>query len=115
MAIEKSKTLSNGVTGNYWRITSILIDRQRMRVRGQIALFLNAESSAAGNQPIGAEKAFAFPLVLAEIAPPTNLIAYVYGKIIAAASVPVTTDILGNPLPEPTTVDPDLTGGINVL
>lgn len=114
MPIQKSKTLPSGVTGDYWRIMTITIDRQRLKIRGQIALFLNAAASNEGRPPIGAHKSFEFPLVLAEIAPPTNLIAYMYDKIIAAASVVITTDFLGNPLPEPTTVDPDLTGGVNV-
>ena len=114
MAIQKSKTLLNGVTGDYWRITTIAIDRQRLKIKGQIALFLDAAASNEGCIPIGAHKSFEFPLVLAEIAPPTNVISYMYGKIIAAASVVVTTDFLGNPLPEPTTVDPDLTDGVNV-
>jgi len=114
MAIQKSKTLPNGVSGDYWRITTITIERQRLRLKGQIALFLDAQASDDGRPPVGAEKSFEFPLVLAEIAPPTNLIAYMYGKIIAAASVVVTKDILGNDLEVPTTVDPDLTGGLNV-
>lgn len=114
MAIQKSKTLPNGVTGDYWRITTIHIDRQNLRVAGQVALFLDQAASNTGKQPIGAHKTFRFPFVAAEIAPPTNLIAYVYGKIIAQAEAVITKDIRGNDLPEPTTFDPDLTGGIQV-
>lgn len=115
MAIQKSKTLPSGVTGDYWRITIITIDRQRLKIKGQIALFINAAASNEGKTPIGAYKSFEFPLVMEEIAPPTNLIAYVYGKIIAAASVVVTKDFAGNDLAVPSTIDPDLTGGVNVL
>jgi hypothetical protein len=115
MAIQKEKTLKSGVTGNYWRITSVTIDRQNLTVIGQIALFRDKAASDAGMRPMPLVKTFKFPLVMSEIAPPTNLIAYVYVKIQAAADVAVTKDILGKDLDIPTTVDPDLSGGTAVL
>lgn len=115
MAIQKEKTLPSGATGNYWRITNIFIDRQNFKIVGEIALFKDAAASAAGNLPMGGHKKFKFNLVMAEIAPPTNLIAYMYGKIQAAADVVITKDLLGNDLPQQTTADPDLSGGTPVL
>jgi len=115
MPIQKEKTLRSGSVGNYWRITTITIDRQNLKIIGEIALFKDKDASDAGKSPMGAYKKFRFPLVLSEIAPPTNLINYMYGKIIAAAAVPVTHDILGNQLETPTVADPDLHGGEIVL
>lgn len=115
MAIEKEKTLSSGVTGNYWRVVSITVDRQNLKVIGQLGLFKDKASSDAGKLPMPLIKTFKFPLVMAEIMPPTNLIAYVYTKIQAAADVVITKDILGKDLPVPTTADPDLSGGIAIL
>lgn len=115
MAIEKEKTLKSGVTGNYWRVTTVVIDRQNFKVVGQIALFKDKAASDSGKLPMPLTKTFKFPLVMEEIVPPTNIVAYVYEKIMTAANVPVTKDILGNNLPTPTTVDPDLAGGIAVL
>lgn len=115
MAIQKEKTLESGVTGNYWRVTTVTIDRQNMKVVGQIALFKDQASSNAGMLPMPCSKTFKFPLVMSEIAPPVNIVAYVYGKIQEAADVVITKDILGHDLPTPTTADPDLSGGTAVL
>ena len=115
MGIQKEKILNSGVSGNYWRITSVYIDRQNLQITGEIALFKDQACSNAGMQPMPISKRFSFPLIMAEIAPPTNLIAYVYNKIKAAASVSITEDVLGNTLAVPTTVDLDLTDGVDVL
>lgn len=115
MAIQKEKTLPSGATGDYWRITTITVDRQNLKIVAQIALFKDQAASNAGKEPMSAPKTFKFPLVMAEIAPPTNLIAYVYGKIQVAADVVVTKNILGKTLATPTTVDPDLADGTPLL
>lgn len=114
MAIQKEKTLPSGVTGNYWRIQNITVDRQNLKVAGQIALFKDKESSDAGKLPMPLIKTFKFPLIMQDVAPPADIIAYMYLKIQEAANVVVTKDILGNDLPQATTVDPDLSGGTPV-
>lgn len=114
MAIQKEKVLKSGAVGNYWRIISITIDRQNLSVIGTIGLFKDKNASDTGKQPMPLIKAFRFPLVMLEIAPPVDIIAYVYTKIQAAADVVVLTDILGKTLDVPTTVDPDISGGTPV-
>lgn len=115
MAIQKEKTLSSGVTGNYWRITTITVDSLNMKIVGQISLFKDQTASNAGKSPMAFSKTFRIPLNLPELLAAENIIAYMYEKIQDAADVVVTKDILGHDLPNPTTVAPDLSGGTPVL
>jgi len=113
MAIQKSKTLSNGASGDYWRILEVSIDRQHMSVSGRIALFKDKATSDAGAGPLGAEKLFRFPLVLSELMIAPNAIAYMYNKIMEKASQVVSMDMLGHSI-EPRAQDEDLAGGLSV-
>lgn len=115
MAIQKTKTMSNGAVGNYWRIMSINIDRQNLRIAGKIALFKDAAASAAGSPPLGEQKTFRFDFTMAEFAASPNAIAFVYNKIKAIAAVEITHDLAGNELETPRLTDPDLVGGVDVL
>ena len=115
MAIQKEKTLSNGAVGNYWRIMSINIDRQHLKIAGTIALFKDAASSAAGLKPLGGEKTFRFPFTMAEFVAAPNAVAFAYGKIKAMAAVTISYDPAGNPIDPPRYTDPDLVGGVDVL
>lgn len=114
MAIQKSKTLPNGASGNYWRITSIYIDRQGLSCTGRIALFKDASTSASGAPPLGVSKVFSFPLVLSEFFNADNVISFMYEKIIARAEETLDYDINGNPIDPPRYVDPDLAEGVEV-
>lgn len=114
MAIEKEKTLNNGSVGNYWRILNITIDRQNMKAHAQLALFKDKATSDAGGHNLNCIKLFSFNFTTAElVAANTNLISWVYSKIMAAASTLVTKDIIGQTIP-PTPYDQDIAGGINV-
>jgi len=115
MAIQKEKTLSSGITGNYWRITSVNINRQSLRMMVVIALFKDAAASAAGKPPIGDYKNFSFNFTMAEFAAASNAIAFAYGKIIAQAQTMRTHDISGVELAEPVYYDADLADGTIVL
>jgi hypothetical protein len=115
MAIQKEKTLSNGVTGNYWRILSVFLDRQNLKAHGQIGLFIDKAASDAGKKPIGAIKNFSFALNMAEFLASANAITYIYSKIKAKAETEILYDIQGNLLEAPLLTDPDLAGGIDVL
>lgn len=115
MAIQKEKTLASGVTGNYWRITQINIDRQNLQIQGTIALFKDAASSAAGQPPIGASKVFQFPFTMAEFAEAPNAIAFIYTKIKARAAQTLNYDLAGQPIDPPRYVDEDLVGGTDVF
>lgn len=115
MAIEKEKTLPSGSTGNYWRLTSINIDRQNLRIMAVIALFKDAAASAAGKPPIGDYKNFNFNFTMAEFAAAPNAIAFAYGKIIEKAQSMRTHDISGVELETPVYYDADLADGTTVL
>lgn len=112
MAIGKSKTMENGASGNYWRIISIYIDRQNLRIHGTIGLFKDQATSAAGKPPLGEVKTFSFPLNLTEFFAAINVTAYVYTKIIERAETLITHDpITGDELAEPYYLDEDLANG----
>lgn len=115
MAIQKEKTLPNGAVGNYWRITTITIDRQHLRIAGQIALFKDQAASAAGAPPLGATKTFRFPFTMAEFLAAPNAVAFIYAKIKAKASELLSFDIHGTPIVPPIYTDPDIADGVDVL
>lgn len=116
MAIEKSKTLPNGATGNYWRITSITLNRQNLTAIAEIALFKDKSTSDAGHPPLGAYKTFNFNFTVPALVSSQNVIAFIYGLIVARAETVVAYNFFtGEPLAEPTVVDPDIAGGTQVL
>lgn len=111
MAIIKSKTLPSGVSGDYWRITSILFDRQNFKATGTIGLFKDQAASAAGKPHIGLTKSFHFSFTITDLSMPSNIIALVYSKIMQQAEMEVTMDLSGAPI-TPRPFDEDLAGGI---
>ena len=114
MAIQKSKTLSNGATGDYWRILSIMLDRQGLTATGRIGLFKDAATSAAGAPPLGAIKSFSFNFTMVEFLAAPNAVAFAYNKIKTEAAREITHDLNGDPLETPRAYDPDLVGGVDV-
>lgn len=114
MAIQKQKILKNGSIGNYWRILDITLDRQNFKATGRIALFKDKATSDAGKPHLGEIKTFAFTFTIPELVGVTNVIAYMYGKIITKAQSLITMDILGNILDTPVVFDPDLASGTMV-
>ena len=76
MAIQKEKTMNNGSVGNYWRVLSVNIDRQRLTLGGRIALFKDQATSDAGGEPLGCVKVFNFPFTMLEFAATPNAIAF---------------------------------------
>lgn len=113
MAIQKSKTLPNGAVGNYWRITDIVIDRQNLKAVSHIALFKDQATSDSGAPPLGAVKTYGFAFTKSELLAITNVVSYVYGKIMTQATATVTHDLSGHAI-SPVAFDPDLAGGTMV-
>lgn len=111
MAIQKSKTLANGATGDYWRIIDISIDRQNLRISGRLALFKDAATSAAGAPPPGGKKTFHFDLVMSEFIAYPDVISFMYSKIMAYAESTIDYDINGSPIDPPRYREPDIVGG----
>lgn len=113
MGIQKEKILNSGISGNYWRILSININRQAFKASAQLGLFKDKAASDAGKPHIGAVKSFDFTFTSSDLAS-VNLISFVYGKILAIANQDISVDISGEPIDPPVKFDPDLVGGINI-
>lgn len=107
--------MKNGAVGNYWRIMTVNINRQNLRITGSIALFKDAAASAAGKPPLGELKVFAFNFTMPEFLASPNAVAFMYTKIVNHAETLRTHDpITGDALETPIAVDPDIAGGLTV-
>lgn len=114
MAIQKEKTLPNGVIGNYWRILSIVLDRESCVATGRIALYKDKATADAGGTHLGVIKSFTFSFTVQELLASPDAITYAYSKIIARANAQITVSVTGETLDTPRAADPDLAGGTNV-
>ena len=114
MAIQKEKTLANGSVGNYWRVTSVFINRQAFQIDARIALFKDVAASSEGKPPLGENKSFIFSFTMAEFLAAPNAIHFVYTKIKEQAAVLTYFEINGEPVEPPTRFDADIYGGIDV-
>ena len=114
MGIQKDKLLNIGVTGSYWKIINITVDKRNSKITGSLALYVNKAASDAGFQPLPFSKTFSLPLVPSEIAPPVDLIEYAYIKIQENANQIISEDPMGNPLETPLNKDPDIANGVYI-
>lgn len=112
MAIQKSKTLPNGVTGDYWRITQVSIVSTNMTFNVTISLFLSQAAFMAGAKPLTSNKIYRLTFTGPDLV--GDIIATTYGKVKAQASATVTRSITGAILSPPGVYDPDLDGGTDV-
>jgi len=110
MAIQKEKTLNNGYTGNYWRITAVSINNMSRTMVGSIGLFKDKATSDAGGQPL-LVKQFHFSFTMQEFLASPNVIALTYAKIVAQAETLLHYDMNGTPIVPPIPRDADLVGG----
>lgn len=83
MALIKSKTLKNGQTGGYWKITVCTPSYQTMQVSYTLELFTSKAYSKVESLG-GTKKLFSFTLTKAEMA--GDLRAIGYTKILAKAN-----------------------------
>lgn len=58
MALLKEKTMDNGAQGNYWRITSIEVNRLSMRAKFSIDLFCSKQHSIDKKPSLNFKKGF---------------------------------------------------------
>jgi|ERR1700677_1000945 len=100
MAIQKSKTLINGTTGNYWKITSITVDKQKMVATCVISLFLS--SAKSNSVPMARGRAYKVAVTKEQLAGDITAVCYTSLKTQAAKL------IRGQP------TDSDIAGGIDV-
>jgi hypothetical protein len=114
MAIQKSKTLANGASGNYWRIEHLIVDRRAGKVLGDLALFKDQSTAQSGAPHLGLVKRFTFDLNMVELLAAPNVVTYMYSKIMQKAEELRTHDLLGHALAEPVVTDPDIAGGESI-
>ena len=106
MALIKERTLLNGSTGNYWKVTHFSVDKVGMHLDCAIELFQDeAHKNAA---PLQFFKAYKFPVTKQEIA--GDITALCYTKIKASAAL-THLDPMGTG--EQVPVDIDLAGAVD--
>ena len=102
MALIKSKTLPNGATGTYWRITSSFLDTTAMQCTWTITLFTNKTiADATPTASLGYSKTFAFPITKGESkcdirAQGYNMIK-AYANVVIAPAIPAVAAQVGPP------------------
>lgn len=113
MAIEKSKTLPNGASGNYWRITQLDIDKVTLSMNCTISLFFDHAHSTSKAPNLGLNKQFKFSVLREDLNGDVTALAYTKIKDAAAAMyTPLPSSIDTDP--QPRQFDPDLVGGVDV-
>lgn len=87
MALQKEKTLLNGSTGNYWKITSEIYDKVTLECTWIIALFKDQSICDAGNPSLGLEKTYTYIATNEELAGDRTALGYTQIKLQAAILV----------------------------
>lgn len=81
MALQKEKTLPNGTSGNYWRISALQFNRTSMRLDMVVSLY---KDSTAGLAPLGCNYTVSTIITQQELV--GNLVTMAYNKIKAYAN-----------------------------
>lgn len=82
MALIKKTDFELGYSGEYWRVSSVRMDKPKhsvIKMHVRLSLYRNAQDSAAG-QPVLLTKSMSFNVTAQEVAA-GNLIALAYEKI----------------------------------
>lgn len=87
MAIQNSKTLKNGVTGNYWKITKINIDIEQLKTTIEISLYLDSTFGNDGVTTPIFRKTYSTNVTLQQIM--NGSVANLYNNILAKANTSV--------------------------
>lgn len=111
MAIQKTKTLPNGTSGNYWKITQVLCNKQTKVCSFEISLYLTKELADAGAPPLSVKKVFSSAVSAVDMT--GNMIALGYTTIKAQAAAMVKPPF-GSKDAALVQYDPDLVGGTDV-
>lgn len=113
MAIQKSKTLPNGASGNYWKIIYEEYNKLTFECTWQIALFIDATEahSHANAQHLGLVKEFKAIVTAPDLAGDRTALGY--AKIHEIAETQITVDLDGNTV-SAHNFDDDIGGGTDV-
>lgn len=90
MAIQKDKSLDNGVSGNYWKIAQVIINKIDMHAHYQLCLYLD-QAHADQGQRLGCDKDFTFEITKDQL--DKNMIGLGYDNI--KAMDPIDDDLKG--------------------
>lgn len=93
MALQKSKTLASGVTGDYWKIIKTTVDKMNMTAEFQMELFLNEAHKSA--KPLYCKKTFTFTIVGSDLN--ENIILLGYTKIKAFINSIIKEEVIADP------------------
>lgn len=108
MALQKLHTLGNGTSGDYFKITRIIVDKNQMKMVCQLELFL--DEAHATSEPMGFRKIFHFDVTDEELT--GDIVALGYNKITAYANQVVSVGDNGSP---DILQDADIAGAVSVL
>lgn len=108
MAIQKAKTLSNGASGNYWKVTSESYDKMTFKCTWTISLFTDKAHSDAELPSLGFSKIYTYISNKTELM--GNRTALAYTQIQAQASAMV-VPFGGKASDSKVIADSDLAGG----
>lgn len=105
MAIQNSKTLPSGVTGNYWKLTKLHIDLIALVSNFEISLYIDSTHGNDGVSTPIHRKTYVTSITLAQVM--AGSIANLYANLLAKANSSVPNiDDSGTHI-----FDPDLAGG----
>ena len=105
MAIQKTLTLPNGTSGNYWKITSVTIDKISMSVSFTVSLFFDKAVSDAKNPSLGVQKHFSFSVTKTDLVGDLVAFGYAHIKALVAPTASMPPNPHGAPMHLP---GPDL-------
>jgi hypothetical protein len=108
MALSKTKTLANGSSGNYWKITSAQVDKNKMQVTYTLSLYATQALADAGAPSLGLSYSFKATFTKAQMQ--TDLIQLGYTTIMAQVNATSHPSIF-----TPKVAYADLKGATNVI
>jgi len=96
MGLQKTYETASGVTGMYWKITNVFVDKAGMTINPQISLFLDKSASDLGKACL-MSLSFTFEVTSQEMA--GDILALSYVKIKAKIAETSTVGVDGSVLP----------------
>lgn len=111
MALQKSKTLPDGSTGNYWRISTATFNRETLAVECNLKLYMDKAHADAGAPSLNKIKTFKFTVLAADL--DGDIRALVYTKILAYVNSMI-VPLFSPPNTPAQIADPDLAGATSV-
>lgn len=87
MALKKFKELPSGVVGEYWKITKVFADREKLELSAVITLFKDQAASQAGKSSLGISHSFTKSITKTQAE--DNLVQLAYAMIKEETNKPI--------------------------